>query len=128
MRLSIVLSPDEFGYFPGRYSNHKVKERSITFTEYLLELTQFSESQYRYLLSRLRRVEGFPVPLRVRSTSNPGGAGHDWVRERFPIDAPGVDGCRYIPAKLGDNPHLDSATYARIDAERMFTFYLDPRG
>ena len=77
------------------------------------ELTQFSESQYRYLLSRLRRVEGFPVPLRVRATSNPGGAGHDWVRERFPIDAPGVDGCRYIPAKLGDNPHLDSAPYAK---------------
>jgi len=76
------------------------------------ELTQFSQTQYRYLLSRLRRVEGFPVPLRVRSTSNPGGSGHDWVRERFPIDAPGVDGCRYIPAKLGDNPHLDAATYA----------------
>jgi predicted phage terminase large subunit-like protein len=69
------------------------------------ELTQFTETQYRYLFSRLRRpkfsemgaeleaagrhLEGVQrnqlaqVPLRMRAASNPGGPGHDWVKLRF---------------------------------------------
>ncbi len=43
------------------------------------ELTHFTEAQYRYMLSRLRG----DVPVRVRSGSNPGGEGHDWVYRRF---------------------------------------------
>ena len=39
------------------------------------ELTQFSESQYTYLFSRMRRVEGYPIVLGMRATSNPGGKG-----------------------------------------------------
>ena len=41
------------------------------------ELTQFKETQYRYLFSRLRRLTGATVPLRVRAASNPGGEGHE---------------------------------------------------
>ncbi|USK77743.1 terminase large subunit domain-containing protein [Peribacillus frigoritolerans] len=41
------------------------------------ELTQFEESQYRYLFSRLRRLQGSKVPIRARVSSNPGGRGHD---------------------------------------------------
>lgn len=47
------------------------------------ELTHFTESQYRYLFSRIRRLKGFPVPLRMRSAGNPGGRGHEWVKARF---------------------------------------------
>lgn len=47
------------------------------------ELTQFSEVQYRYLFSRCRRTTDVRVPLRVRSASNPGGPGHEWVLGRF---------------------------------------------
>jgi predicted phage terminase large subunit-like protein len=62
------------------------------------ELTQFTETQYRYLFSRLRRpkltdaataaererIERLgEVPLRMRAASNPGGPGHDWVKLRF---------------------------------------------
>ena len=82
------------------------------------ELTQFSESQYRYLFSRLRRLEGSTIPPRVRSTSNPGGVGHDWVqtrwaipRETVPLAHVGPKGRVFIPAKLADNPHLDRAAY-----------------
>jgi predicted phage terminase large subunit-like protein len=52
------------------------------------ELTQFREHQYRYLFSRLRRLEGVDIPIRMRSGSNPGGPGHTWVRNRFGIYVP----------------------------------------
>jgi predicted phage terminase large subunit-like protein len=82
------------------------------------ELTQFDEPEYRYLLSRLRRPQGSNLPIRMRSASNPGGRGHDWVRQRFLIEGPhAVDDFgapaprRFIPAKLDENPYLDRAAY-----------------
>lgn len=74
------------------------------------ELTQFSETQYRYLFSRLRRLEGSQVPLRMRAASNPGGPGHEWVRTRF-IDSGRTDDRVFIASKLADNPSLDRETY-----------------
>lgn len=50
------------------------------------ELTQFTESMYRYLLSRLRGPNDFPK--QVKSTANPGGLGHAWVKSRFIDPAP----------------------------------------
>lgn len=47
------------------------------------ELTQFPENQYLYLHSRLRKTDDNPFPLRMRSASNPGGRGHEWVKARF---------------------------------------------
>ncbi len=88
------------------------------------ELTQFLESQYRYLLSRLRRLEGSTIPLRVRAASNPGGEGHDWVRERFvEFDEPSIDRL-YIPARLSDNPHLDAVDYERQLRDGMHPYDL----
>ena len=82
------------------------------------ELTQFSEGQYRYLLSRSRRPSDAGsvlsrVPLRVRATSNPGGEGHAWVAGRFPVpgNAEPREGCRFVPSKLRDNPHIDADSY-----------------
>lgn len=48
------------------------------------ELTHFTEYMYLYLMSRLRGANGFPKQL--KSTSNPGGVGHVWVKKRF-VDA-----------------------------------------
>lgn len=79
------------------------------------ELTQFTATQYKYLFSRLRRREGANVPLRMRAASNPGGPGHDWVKERF-ITAPDV-GRIFIPARLADNPGLDHEAYVESLAE-----------
>jgi len=82
------------------------------------ELTQFSASQYRYLVkSRMRRLASQSwLPLRARAGSNPGGVGHDWVREYFPIPHNGelrpMDGKLFIPARIGDNPYLDGEEYA----------------
>jgi predicted phage terminase large subunit-like protein len=56
------------------------------------ELTQFTETQYTYLFSRMPAPEDAlhdgplgQVPLRIRAASNPGGPGHDWVKQRFGI-------------------------------------------
>jgi len=74
------------------------------------ELTQFLLLQYRYLFSRLRRLEGMYVPLRMRSASNPGNIGHDWVKRRFLIEGE-EHGRPFIKALLDDNLNLDRAKY-----------------
>ena len=76
------------------------------------ELTHFTEFQYVYMLSRLRGVNGYPK--QIKSSTNPGGVGHAWVKERFidpsPPDAPfrGEDGGSriFLPSKIDDNPFL----------------------
>lgn len=45
------------------------------------ELTQFQEDEYEFLKTRVRSNDR--RPLRVRSASNPGDIGHNWVKERF---------------------------------------------
>ncbi len=45
------------------------------------ELTHFTEGQYTYLLSRLRGAN--PYPKQIKSSTNPGGIGHNWVKARF---------------------------------------------
>lgn len=51
------------------------------------ELTQFSQEEYQYLFSR-NRPNGPGTEVYIRSTANPGGIGHAWVKERFISAAP----------------------------------------
>lgn len=78
------------------------------------ELTQFSESQYTYLISRLRTTDANIDP-QIISTTNPGGIGHYWVKERFqpefralkPYIDPKTGLSRvFVPATVEDNPTL----------------------
>lgn len=97
-----------FGYLETE--NHKYRYQSAEFAFVGFdELTQFTETQYVYLFSRLRRLAGSDVPLRMRAASNPGGVGHEWVRTRF-IDAK-EPGRVFVSAKLADNPYLDQEEY-----------------
>ena len=48
------------------------------------ELTHFTEAQYIYLISRVRGANSYPK--QIKSSTNPGGVGHSWVKERF-VDA-----------------------------------------
>lgn len=73
------------------------------------ELTQFPERWYLFLFSRLRKARGVDIPLRVRSATNPGGIGHEWVRRRFLSGA--ADAPPFIPASLDDNPSIDADGY-----------------
>lgn len=104
-----------FGYL--QYENDKYRYQGAEF-QYVAfdEATQFTETQYRYLLSRLRRLEGMAVPLRARCASNPGGIGHAWVKRRF-VDPDTNEGRPFIPALLEDNPHLDADEYERALAQ-----------
>lgn len=118
-----------FGYLENE--NDKFQYLS---TEYQFigfdELTQFSESSYTYLFSRLRRLASSDVPLRVRSASNPGGLGARWVHKRFIPEGftladaeeakvywkeEEVDGVMqrraFVPATLNDNRFIDQESY-----------------
>lgn len=75
------------------------------------EVTAWEEDTYRFLFSRLRRNAGTPVPIRMRTTSNPGGRGHEWVKRRFVDPKTRNRRAVFIPARLEDNPHLDFDEY-----------------
>lgn len=98
-----------FGYLESENSKYRYQSAEFQFVGFD-ELTQFTESQYTYLFSRLRRLAGSEVPIRMRAASNPGGVGHEWVKQRFITTK--QDGTRvFIPAKLRENPHVDQDAY-----------------
>ena len=89
------------------------------------ELTHFTWDEYSYLFSRCR-PNGPGTRCYIRSTANPGGVGHGWVKERFITPAPPMTPISYtvtwrdedgrersmerqrvfVPAKVQDNPAL----------------------
>jgi predicted phage terminase large subunit-like protein len=103
-----------FGYLDGDADKYRYQGATFQYVGFD-ELTQFHESAYRYLFSRLRRTIDVDVPLRMRAATNPGGFGHNWVRKRF-IDQKHEDRM-FIPAQLDDNPHLDMEAYAQALAQ-----------
>ncbi len=97
-----------FGYMADPTDHFRYQSAAFQYIGFD-ELSHFEEQQYRYMFSRLRRLEGVDVPLRMRSASNPGGVGHDWVKRRF-ID-PGDPERPFVPSRLEDNPFLDRKSY-----------------
>jgi hypothetical protein len=74
------------------------------------EITEFPDDDaYTFLASRLRRLEGSDIPLRIRSASNPVGQGAYWVRDRFILNP--VGDRIFIPATFYDNQHIDKEAY-----------------
>ena len=51
------------------------------------ELTHFEWEEYSYMMSR-NRPTGPGTRVYMRATTNPGGVGHGWVKERFITPAP----------------------------------------
>jgi len=97
-----------FGYIQHPGDEQRYRTSMFQYIAYD-ELTTFQENMYRYLFSRLRRGKGSTIPLRMRGASNPGGEGHDWVKQRFLLDE--KDTRRYVPATLLENPGLDHESY-----------------
>lgn len=102
------------------------------------ELTHFTEMQYVYLISRVRGAN--PFPKQIKSSTNPGGVGHSWVKERFvdpsPPGVPFAGDNRmmrvFIPSLLQDNGFLtrsDPDYRSRLEAlperERRALLYGD---
>ena len=116
------------------------------------ELTQHYEEDYSYMFSRQRKTNCethrpggkgewndkcelcqhsrhlASVPVRMRSASNPGGPGGDWVQKRFQIERDPVTrlwvgrnpNAPFVPAYIRDNMALDQADYLEtMSADRM---------
>lgn len=111
-----------FGHVQNEKDKYKYQGREyqrIAFDE----LTHFTETQYTYLISRLRRSLGLAVKPQIRAGTNPGGEGHYWVKNRFvsqeSIDALMNDvkgtfwheGRAFIPSLIADNPYIDEDEY-----------------
>ena len=102
----------DFGYLAAEndvYQYQSAEYDVIRFDE----LTHFTEHQYIYLMSRVRGANGYPK--QIKSSTNPGHVGHQWVKRRFVDPAPkggkvfvGDDGLNrlFIPALLTDNHFL----------------------
>ncbi len=107
-----------FGYRESEADKYRYQSTEFQFIGFD-EVTQFEQSQYTYLFSRLRKLKEFDVPLRMRCASNPGGIGHGFVKQRFQVEGPEA-GRLFIPSKLDDNPHIDREAY------RQSLMELDP--
>jgi predicted phage terminase large subunit-like protein len=94
------------------------------------ELTRFEETHYRRMFRVLRQPKGdlggpaapdgttlSDVPTRVRSTSNPGGPGHAWVKDRFISSETRQPHAVFLPSRIADNPHLEMCSYLGTLAE-----------
>lgn len=111
-----------FGYLATEVHKHRYQSAEFQFIGFD-ELTQFTETMYTYLFGRLRRpdtmVQGIAtdgtsldqVPLRMRSASNPGGTGHQWVNDRLVDPDTRNRKAIFVPAHLDENPSLDRPTY-----------------
>lgn len=111
-----------FGYLENENDKYRYQGAEFQYIG-MDELSQFTETQYLYLFSRLRRLGNSSVPVRMRAASNPGGKGGQWVKDRFItyqndfgilVNTPDEllkEGRFFIPAKLDDNPFLDRAQY-----------------
>ena len=77
----------EFGFCDSE--NHVTKYQSAEYDVIRFdELTHFTQFQFTYMLSRIRGANNYPKC--VKSTTNPGGIGHDWVKKRY-IDVSPAD-------------------------------------
>ena len=70
----------DFGYIDSEndvYQYQSAEYDVIRFDE----LTHFTEYMYTYMISRCRGAN--PFPKHIKSSTNPGGVGHSWVKTRF---------------------------------------------
>lgn len=132
IRTSLALYPREIYTFnssshTGRFKNGSIIDFGYCATENDVyqyqsaeydvirfdELTHFTENQYVYLISRVRGVNSFPK--QIKSSTNPGGVGHGWVKARFVDPSPPNTtfwgekdrlSKIFIPALLSENPFL----------------------
>ena len=100
----------DFGYIGNvkDLSNYQSAEYDIIRFD---ELTHFTEEMYLYMLSRLRGTNGYPK--QVKSSTNPGNVGHEFVKRRFinigewQKEHSFPEGTRiFIPSRVQDNRFL----------------------
>lgn len=100
----------DFGYIDSESDVYKYQSSEYDVIRFD-ELTHFTEQMYVYMTSRLRGANDFPKSM--KSSTNPGGIGHTWVKERFiDIGEPNVvhhaghSNRLFILSKVTDNKYL----------------------
>lgn len=70
----------DFGYIDNEMDVYQYQSAEYDVIRFD-ELTHFTEYMYVYMISRCRGANGYPK--HIKSSTNPGGVGHSWVKERF---------------------------------------------
>lgn len=105
-----------FGFLEGAADKYRYQGASFHFIG-IDEITHHPFDTYSYMLSRLRKTQGSPIPIRMRVTGNPPdddetAQQYDWPREYFVEQGP-AHGRGFVPAKLEDNFAIDQVEYDR---------------
>ena len=100
----------EFGYCDSENDVYRYQSAEYDVIRFD-ELTHFTEQMYIYLISRLRGALDYPRAM--KSSTNPGGIGHTWVKSRFidigepqKIHKCGKTSRLFIPATVFENKVL----------------------
>lgn len=78
------------------------------------ELTHFTFEEYSYMFSR-NRPSGAGTRVYIRSSTNPGGVGHGWVKERFITPSPPL-----TPIKDNYNVVFPDGNIKEMERKRIF--------
>ena len=95
-----------FGYMgpPGKKGHLRYKSAWYQFIGFD-QVEEIPWVTYNYMNSRLGRLEGQNVPLRLWNTANPDG--YEWVYEHFVKSETRDPSTKFIPATADDNPWVD---------------------
>jgi predicted phage terminase large subunit-like protein len=106
----------EFGHMDHEDSKHDYQGGSWAFVG-VDEATQFTGPMLSYPRTRQRRPTGSRLPIRWRGGSNPGGVGHEYIKNRYIKDSSGRSPAnrdrQFFPATIDDNPNIDRADYIK---------------
>lgn len=106
-----VKSVLQFGYLENDNDRYNYQGGEYQYAGFD-ELVHMSEGNYRYLFSRLRRLKGVDLPIKIRGASNPPDDDQGiWVYDRFVNPKTRRQNTLFIPANMDDNPHLDAEEY-----------------
>lgn len=122
LKFSFIDSPED------RYQFNSTEYQFIGFDELSeFRLPDGESNPYLYMFSRLRKVVGIDVPIRMFAASNPGGVSHDWLKRRFITEraknallnesAKGIywtdhpKPIAFVPALIKDNPAINEEEY-----------------
>lgn len=112
----------DFGYI--QYENDVYQYQSAEYDVIRFdELTHFTEFMYVYMISRCRGAN--PYPKKIKSSTNPGGVGHTWVKDRFiDIGEPNIiHECQLLP----DSPKKSTRIFIpSLVEDNIFMLEYDP--
>lgn len=105
-----------FGYMDGPRDHFNYQGAAYQYVG-IDEAVAIREHQADYMFSRMRRLQGVNVPLRIRLASNPPAreqaARGGWVKRRYVDPHTRKKGVIFIPARLDENPYLDQTEYRK---------------